>query len=63
MAGGRGVALAAAPDGMPAAAWWFGEDQARYLVETAAEPDDHARSPLRRAFRLAASRRGRGGPR
>jgi phosphoribosylformylglycinamidine synthase len=35
MAGGRGAALDAPPPGMPAAAWWFGEDQARYLVETA----------------------------
>jgi len=37
MAGGRGVALDPAP-GMPAHAWWFGEDQARYLIEIA-EPD------------------------
>src|SRR5579884_3814881 len=35
MAGGHGAALDAPPPGMPAAAWWFGEDQARYLVETA----------------------------
>jgi phosphoribosylformylglycinamidine synthase subunit PurL len=35
MAGGRGAALGPAP-GDPG--WWFGEDQARYLVETAA-PD------------------------
>jgi phosphoribosylformylglycinamidine synthase len=34
MAGGRGVALAAPPAGLPAPAWLFGEDQARYLVET-----------------------------
>ena len=38
MAGGRGVALEPAPAEMPAHAWWFGEDQARYLVETA-DPD------------------------
>ncbi len=36
MAGGKGAALDAAPDAMPAHAWWFGEDQARYLIETAA---------------------------
>jgi phosphoribosylformylglycinamidine synthase len=35
MAGGRGAALAAAPAGLPPYAFWFGEDQARYLVETA----------------------------
>jgi phosphoribosylformylglycinamidine synthase II len=34
MAGGHGVALDAAPTGLPAHAWLFGEDQARYLVET-----------------------------
>src|SRR5207248_9450731 len=36
MAGGRGVSLEAVPAGLPAHAFWFGEDQARYLVETAA---------------------------
>jgi len=35
MAGGRGAALDAAPGGLPAHAWLFGEDQARYLIETA----------------------------
>ncbi len=34
MAGGHGVALDPAPAGMPAHAWLFGEDQARYLIET-----------------------------
>jgi phosphoribosylformylglycinamidine synthase len=34
MAGGHGVALSPAPAGLPALAWLFGEDQARYLVET-----------------------------
>ncbi len=34
MAGGRGIALDPPPAAMPAHAWWFGEDQARYLVET-----------------------------
>ena len=38
MAGGLGVALAPAPTGLPAHAWLFGEDQARYLVETG-DPD------------------------
>jgi phosphoribosylformylglycinamidine synthase II len=38
MAGCRGVRLMPAPDGPPAHAWWFGEDQARYLIETA-EPE------------------------
>jgi phosphoribosylformylglycinamidine synthase len=35
MAGGRGVALNPFPAGVPRVAWLFGEDQARYLVETA----------------------------
>jgi phosphoribosylformylglycinamidine synthase len=39
MAGGKGIALDPAPDTMPAHAWWFGEDQARYLIETAAAPE------------------------
>jgi phosphoribosylformylglycinamidine synthase subunit PurL len=48
MAGGRGVSLLPPPlqagegrgggSGLTAHAWWFGEDQARYLVETA-DPD------------------------
>jgi phosphoribosylformylglycinamidine synthase II len=33
-AGGHGVALVPPPAGLPAQAWLFGEDQARYLVET-----------------------------
>jgi phosphoribosylformylglycinamidine synthase II len=32
MAGGRGARLDAAPAGIPAHAFWFGEDQARYVV-------------------------------
>ncbi len=32
MASGIGAALTAAPDDIPAHAYWFGEDQARYLV-------------------------------
>jgi len=35
MAGGRGVALDAWPTELPPHAWLFGEDQARYLIETA----------------------------
>jgi phosphoribosylformylglycinamidine synthase subunit PurL len=35
MAGGRGLALDAPPGGLPRQAWLFGEDQARYLIETA----------------------------
>jgi len=34
MAGGRGIALDAPPPGVPRTAWLFGEDQARYLIET-----------------------------
>jgi phosphoribosylformylglycinamidine synthase len=41
LAGGLGVALEAAPEGRPAHAVWFGEDQGRYLV--AAAPDEAAR--------------------
>ncbi len=32
LAGGYGVKLAAAPKGIPAHAYWFGEDQGRYVV-------------------------------
>ena len=32
LAGGRGVDLEPAPEGLPALAIWFGEDQGRYLV-------------------------------
>jgi phosphoribosylformylglycinamidine synthase subunit PurL len=35
MASGRGAVLDAPPSAMPAQAWWFGEDQGRYLIETA----------------------------
>jgi phosphoribosylformylglycinamidine synthase II len=38
MAGGLGIALEPVPAGLRPIAWWFGEDQARYLVETA-EPE------------------------
>jgi phosphoribosylformylglycinamidine synthase len=35
LAGSVGVALAPAPPGLPAHGYWFGEDQARYVVATA----------------------------
>ena len=35
LAGGLGVALDAAPEGLPAHAVWFGEDQGRYVVAAA----------------------------
>jgi phosphoribosylformylglycinamidine synthase len=35
IAGGVGVVLAPAPEGMPPHAFWFGEDQARYLLAVA----------------------------
>ena len=39
LAGGTGARLEAPPAGIPATGWWFGEDQARYLVAAAsAEP-------------------------
>ena len=36
LAGNLGAELTAPPDGLPEMAWWFGEDQARYLVTTKA---------------------------
>jgi phosphoribosylformylglycinamidine synthase len=41
LAGGCGAALEAAPEGLPAHAVWFGEDQGRYVV--AASPDEAGR--------------------
>jgi phosphoribosylformylglycinamidine synthase len=41
LAGGKGVALDTAPEGHPAHAVWFGEDQGRYVV--AASPDEAPR--------------------
>ena len=38
MAGGRGATLDPAARTCRRNAWWFGEDQARYLIETA-DPD------------------------
>jgi phosphoribosylformylglycinamidine synthase len=37
MAGGIGARLEPPPDGTASAGWWFGEDQARYLVTLAGE--------------------------
>jgi phosphoribosylformylglycinamidine synthase len=34
LAGGIGATLEAAPEGTPAHGWWFGEDQARYVIAT-----------------------------
>jgi phosphoribosylformylglycinamidine synthase len=45
MASGIGAALEAAPDDTPAHAFWFGEDQARYLVTV---PADRADAVVRR---------------
>jgi len=46
MASGIGAALDAAPGDIPAHAFWFGEDQARYLVTV---PADKAQAVLKRA--------------
>ena len=35
LAGGTGARLEAPPAGIPATGWWFGEDQARYVVAAA----------------------------
>ncbi len=37
MAGGIGARLLAAPESIVPHAWWFGEDQARYIVTLPAE--------------------------
>ncbi len=60
MAGGRGVALDPPPSDLPRHAWLFGEDQARYLIETA-EPDARAGRRARRGSAGARDRRGRRG--
>jgi phosphoribosylformylglycinamidine synthase len=46
MASGIGAALVEAPTDIPAHAYWFGEDQARYLVTV---PADKTQSVLKRA--------------
>ncbi|RXQ86808.1 phosphoribosylformylglycinamidine synthase II, partial [Ancylomarina salipaludis] len=35
MASGTGAVLLASPERVPAHGWWFGEDQARYVVAVA----------------------------
>jgi len=40
LAGNQGVTLETAPDHLPAHALWFGEDQARYVVEAAPDKAD-----------------------
>ena len=50
MASGIGATLDAAPDDIPAHAFWFGEDQARYVVTVpAAKADGGARARARGA--------------
>jgi len=46
MASGIGASLSAAPDDIPTHAYWFGEDQARYLVTV---PASKAKAVLERA--------------
>jgi phosphoribosylformylglycinamidine synthase len=46
MASGVGAKLDAAPDDIPAHAYWFGEDQARYIVTV---PAAQAQAVLERA--------------
>ena len=63
MAGGPGVMLEPLPAGFLAAGWWFGEDQARYLIECAdPEPSIEAAQvagvPIRRVGTVAASGNG-----
>ena len=45
MASGIGAALDAAPEDTPAQAFWFGEDQARYLITV---PADRAQAVMER---------------
>ena len=60
MAGGRGVALDSQPADLPRHAWFFGEDQGRYLIETA-DPGRRARRGARRGSTGSHHRRGRRG--
>ncbi|MFO1169592.1 MAG: phosphoribosylformylglycinamidine synthase subunit PurL [Hyphomicrobiaceae bacterium] len=46
LAGGHGVTLTAAPKGIPPHAYWFGEDQGRYVL---AAGEDEAEAILKRA--------------
>jgi len=49
MASGIGARLAAAPEAVPAAAFWFGEDQARYIVTVRAGDADRVAAGARAA--------------
>ncbi len=60
MAGGRGVALDPLPSDLPCIAYLFGEDQARYLIETA-DPGDGARRRAGRGCFGSRRRHGRRG--
>ncbi|MBY0329978.1 MAG: phosphoribosylformylglycinamidine synthase subunit PurL [Acetobacteraceae bacterium] len=58
MAGGIGATLAAPPPGIPPHAWWFGEDQSRYVL---ALPDAAPLLAAARAAGVPALRLGRSG--
>jgi phosphoribosylformylglycinamidine synthase len=53
MSGGVGATLDAAPDDIPAHAYWFGEDQARYVVTVPAAQADAVLERARAASILA----------
>jgi phosphoribosylformylglycinamidine synthase len=53
MSGGVGATLDAAPDDIPAHAYWFGEDQARYIVTVPAAQADAVLERARAASILA----------
>ena len=54
MAGDIGATLIACPDDVPAHAFWFGEDQARYVVTVAADAVEAVLARARQAGVLAA---------
>ena len=60
MAGGLGVVLDPPPGDMPRHAWLFGEDQGRYLIETA-EPGRVLAAAHAAAVHGARDRHGRRG--
>jgi phosphoribosylformylglycinamidine synthase len=49
MASGIGAELAAAPDDVPPHAFWFGEDQARYILTVDADKVDEVMQAIRNA--------------
>jgi len=55
MASGIGAALSEAPADIPAHAFWFGEDQARYLVTVPADKAQAVRARAQATGVLAAS--------